>query len=60
MKQILFGLFFLLPYPTLHARAHNASVLVVYYSVNGHTRRRKVACHWLASLENTDVACYAR
>lgn len=38
MKQILFGLFFLLPYPTLSAGAHTVSVLVVYYSGSGHTR----------------------
>jgi hypothetical protein len=28
MKQILFGLFFLLPYPPLSARAHTVSVLL--------------------------------
>src|SRR5439155_22797823 len=37
MKQILFGLFFLLPCPPLHARVQDVSILV-YYSVNGHTR----------------------
>ena len=53
MKQILFGLFFLLPYPPLSARAHTVSVLVVYYSGSGHTRTMaeavaqggKVACN---------------
>lgn len=38
MKQILFGLSLLLLCTPRTARAHDVSILVVYYSVNGHTR----------------------
>src|SRR4051794_39806623 len=38
MKQVLFSLFLVLLCTPLAARAHEVSILIVYYSVTGHTR----------------------